>query len=221
MFYGPIGHLVHDNRPMNYAGHAAPNSGILWGHVTMSDSLTGIRGAKITRTYNVRNGMTWDSVYTDELGNFMWIAIDSFHYNYKLTYVDDSGRGQSYTWKDVSVKNGKSVKLLYSDPAPSAPPPPPPPPDTNKLMVNDGESAEKFLHVVQREGMTYALISAPTGTSQLELYDVMGRKIAEIPSVLGQNVEIPIETSALASGTYYVRLATDRGKIQSRFSLIK
>jgi hypothetical protein len=219
MFYGPFGHLIHDELPMNYAGHAAPNSGIVWGHVTFNDSLTGIRNAKITRTYNVRNGITFDSTYTDELGNFLWLAIDSFHYNYKLTYIDDSGRSKSYTWKDISVKNGKTVKLVYSDPAPIVPPPPPP--DTNKLIVSGSELSESSLRVDREGGAVYAVVSVPSGRCELALYDLMGRKLAEIPCIAGINRRIPLETAELSNGTYYLRLVTAQERLQARFSVVK
>lgn len=216
MFYGVYGHVVHDSMPMNYTGQANPISGIVWGHIVLSDSLTPMRGVSISRTFSIRNGNLVDYETTDEMGNFVWAGIDTFHYNYKLAYTDDSGNVKSYSWKDVSVKNGKTVKLTFADPAPV-----PPPPDTNKLAAQAGEPHRQLLRIQEEGRRLFAVFTAPPGRCELMLYDIMGRRVAELPAQSGPQERIPIETGTLASGVYYLRLVTSAGEQTVRFIVTK
>jgi hypothetical protein len=67
----------------------------------------------------------------------------------------------------------------------------------------------------------YAVVSVPSGRCELALYDLMGRKLAEIPCIAGINRRIPLETAELSNGTYYLRLVTAQERLQARFSVVK
>ncbi len=230
-FYGVNGGMLSEGNLLRFNGHATPISAIVKGHVVFNDSLTGIRGVRITRTFSVKGGITLDSVWTNELGNFVFAPIkDTFHYDYKLYYMVN-GKSLTHYWPSVSAKPGQIVTLNFVDTtAPSAPPPPPP--DTQHAAVTQTELAGKLaptLSLDRAEGSTngagtlHAVCSLP-GEEQAtsEIFDVMGRSVQRIASGIygAGSHDAAISTTSMVSGTYYVRMITSEGELIRGFAVI-
>ncbi len=219
-FYSLNGGLLTNGHLHRFNGHPASVNAIVRGHVVSGDRETGIRGARITRTFSVKTGLTLDSVWTNELGNFVFAPItDTFHYDYKLYYTD-SGTAKTHTWPSVSAKPGQIVTLNFLDWTA----PPPPPPDTQHASVAQAASLASNLTIERGEGGSLDAVFSLQKQEQadIEIFDVMGRSMQRIASgIYGAGThDAAISTTSLLSGTYYVRMITSEGELIRGFALI-
>lgn len=226
-FYCVNGHLLGGGRPMNYTGHANPIAGIVQGHVVTGDpsvpaTMTGIRGAIVDRRFSIKTGMIVDTLWTNELGNFVFASVtDTFHYDYTI-YYRTGGVAKSHMWRGVSVKAGEIITLGFLD---TVLVPPPPPPDTQRASVAESSRPAIALSIERAEtGALRAVMTLPSeAQAELAIFDVMGRRIRTLADAVfeagSSNFDIP--ASDLTSGTYYVRLLTPMGERIAGFALMR
>ncbi len=198
-FYGADGIAFRGTTPLFFAGRPNPGTAIIHGRVTAADGMSSVSGAIVS----IRSAAWRDSVYTNEVGEYVFIGVLPGKDTLVCTGSDGSG---SFTRvADTVAIADAAINVDFTKYAPLP------------RSVFEGASLPAVAlscdpnPIASQAVLNFTL--PESGAVRLSLFDMLGREVQLLTSgfELAGDHAIVLDAHVLPAGSYFAKLMTSQG----------